>query len=148
MPKLDLSIDGTGQGVAQGREAWGGELPPTGSYEGILKIVSLGVIRQQSEQWAGKTKLQIGVELRNTPQGKYDGYLAWGTLNLIDPSIPFVNQFLMSLTDGSDEQYAAIEKAFYTTGATIDERKKHILKIGRWNINSPEGLLPIQISLS
>jgi hypothetical protein len=148
MAKLNLGIDGTNQGVAQAREAWSGDLPPTGSYDGILKILSIGEISQNSEKWAGHTKLSAGVELRNTPGGKYDGYIAWGTLNLIDPSIPFVNQFLLALTDGSDAQYKAIEKGFYSAKPDVDKTGKHILKIGRWNINSPEGQLPIKVSVS
>lgn len=148
MPKFELGIDGSGQGAAEGREAWAGELPPAGNYTGVLKVLSVGAISSESQNWAGRPKLAVGVELRNTPGGKYDGYVAWGQLSLIDPSIPFVNQFLLSLTDGSKAQQEAIEKAFYVTKAVTDERKKHIVKIGRWNVNSPEGQLPIKVSLS
>jgi hypothetical protein len=148
MPKFDLDINGVGAGAAEGREAWKGEAPPTGTYEGILKILSVDVISDQSADWAGRPKLRVGVELRNTPGGKYDGYLAWGNLNLIDPSIPFVNQFLLALTDGSERQQKAIETAFYVTKPDLDNRKKHIVDIGRWHIGSPEGQLPIKVSIS
>ena len=148
MPKFDLGINGLNQGAAEGRSGWSGELPPTGAYEGVLKVLSIDVISQESQSWAGRPKLRVGVELRNTPGGKYDGYLAWGNLNLIDPSIPYVNQFLLSLTDGSDEQFEKIKKAFYETKPTVDERKKHILKIGAWGVDSPNGELPIKVSLS
>lgn len=148
MPKFDLDINGVGAGAAEGRESWKGDLPPTGSYEGILKILSIDVISQESKDWAGYPKLRVGVELRNTSGGKYDGYIAWGNLNLIDPSIPFVNQFLLSLTDGSQKQQEAIEKAFYVTKPDTDARKKHITDIGRWKINSPEGQLPIKVAIS
>lgn len=149
MPKFDLSINGVTGDVAAPREAWGGELPPTGSYEGVLKILSVDVISQTGgSKYAGQPKLRVGVELRNTKDGKYDGYLAWGNLNLIDPGIPFVNQFLLALTDGSDAQFEKIKKAFYVAKPNTDERKKHILKIGAWNVNSPEGELPIKVSLT
>lgn len=148
MPKFDLGINGLSQGAAEGRSGYSGELPPTGAYEGVLKILSVDVISQESQSWAGRPKLRVGVELRNTPGGKYDGYLAWGNLNLIDPSIPYVNQFLLSMTDGSDEQFEKIKKAFYDTKPTVDERKKHILKIGAWAVDSPNGELPIKVSLS
>jgi hypothetical protein len=147
MAKFDIGINGINTEVAQGREAWGGELPPTGSYEGVLKILSTGVIGPEAKN-AGAGKLSVGVELRNTPGGKYDGYLAWGNLNLIESSLPYINQFLLALTDGSDAQFDAIKQAFYVTKPTTDERKKHIEKIGRWNVNSPEGSLPIKVSLS
>jgi hypothetical protein len=148
MPKFDLGINGSDQGAAEGREAWSGELPPTGSYEGVLKVLSVDVITGAESEYQGKPKLRVGVELRKTDSKKYDGYLAWGNLNLIDPSIPFVNQFLLALTDGSDEQFAKIKTAFYDTKPDLDERKKHITDIGRWHIGSPEGELPIRISLS
>lgn len=147
MAKFDIGINGMNTDVAQGREAWGGELPPTGSYEGVLKILSTGVIGSEAKN-AGAGKLSVGVELRNTPGGKYDGYLAWGNLNLIESSLPYINQFLLALTDGSDAQFSAIKQAFYVTKPTTDERKKHIEKIGKWNVNSPEGALPIKVSLS
>lgn len=147
MAKFDIGINGVNTDAAQGRQAWGGELPPTGSYEGVLKILSTGVIGPEAKN-AGAGKLSVGVELRNTPGGKYDGYLAWGNLNLIESSLPYINQFLLALTDGSDAQFDAIKQAFYVAKPTTDERKKHIEKIGRWNVNSPEGSLPIKVSLS
>ena len=147
MAKFDIGINGVNVDAAEGREAWSGELPPTGSYEGILKILSVGVIGETAKN-AGAPKLAVGVELRNTPDKKYDGYIAWGNLNLIESSLPFVNQFLLALTDGSDAQFDAIKKAFYVTGPTTDERKKHITKIGKWNVNSPEGQTPSKVSVT
>jgi len=147
MAKFDFGINGMNAEAAQGRATWSGELPPTGSYEGILKILSTGVIGESAKN-AGAPKLSVGVELRNTPGGKYDGYVAWGNLNLIESSLPYINQFLLALTDGSDEQYNAIKHAFYVTKPTVDERKKHVEKIGKWSVNSPEGSLPIKVSIS
>lgn len=147
MAKFDIGINGVNADVATGREQWGGELPPTGSYEGVLKILSTGVIGETAKN-AGAPKLSVGVELRNTPGGKYDGYLAWGNLNLIESSLPYINQFLLALTDGTDPQFEAIKKAFYVTKPITDERKKHIEKIGKWNVNSPNGELPIKVSIS
>lgn len=147
MAKFDIGINGVNADAAVGRNEWSGELPPTGSYEGILKILSTGVIGETAKN-AGAAKLSAGVELRNTPEGKYDGYIAWGNLNLIESALPYVNQFLLALTDGSDTEFEAIKKAFYVTNPTVDERKKHVLKIGRWSVNSPNGELPIKVSLS
>lgn len=147
MPKFDLGINGKDQGAAEGREAWSGELPPTGSYEGVLQVVSTDVITGEDSEYKGEAKLRIGVQLRNTPGKKFDGYLAWGNLNLIDPSIPFVNQFLIALTDGSDEQFTKIKAAFYDGGIRVDDREKHITDIGAWKINSPKGELPIKVAL-
>lgn len=142
----NLASAGMQAGVAEGYEAWSGEFPPTGTYEGVLKILSTGVIGPEAKN-AGAAKLFAGVELRNTSGGKYDGFLASSNLNMIESSLPYINQFLLALTDGSDAQFTAIKKAFYETGPTVDERKKHILKIGRLNVNSPNGETPIKVSV-
>lgn len=149
MPSLSLDINGVGQGAVEGRAGWSGELPPTGAYSGKLKIVSVGAISQAAKNPAnrGKPKLYIGVELVDTPEGKYDGFLAWGSLNLIDSGIPYINQFLHSLTDGSDKSIKAIEKAFYETGPVVGADQKHVVKIGSLLIESPNGSLPIKVAL-
>lgn len=149
MPKFSLDINGVGAGAAEGRAGWSGELPPTGSYQGKLKIVSVGAISQTAKNPTnrGKPKLNIGVELCNTPDGQYDGFVAWGSLNLIDSGVPYVNQFLHALTDGSDKSITAIEKAFYETGPIVDDRQQHILKIGGLKVESPNGELPIRVSV-
>lgn len=149
MPKFSLDINGVGQGAAEGRAGWSGELPPTGAYSGKLKVVSLGQISQAAKNPAnrGKPKFNVGVELTGTPDGKYDGFMAWGSLNLIDSGIPYVNQFLHSLTDGSDKSITAVEKAFYEAGPVVDDRQQHVLKIGSLSVNSPNGELPIRVSI-
>lgn len=149
MAKFNLGINISDAGVAEGREAWSGELPPTGSYTGKLKVVSIGEIGPEAVN-AGKPKLSIGVELKaakGSPSQKYDGFIAWGNLNLIESAAPYINQFLMALTDGSEESLAKIQHAFENNIVT-DERKKHVVKIGSLNVNSPEGELPIKVSLS
>lgn len=152
MAKFNLGINGQDQGAAEGREAWSGELPPTGSYEGVVKVMSIGEIGPEAQN-AGATKISVGVELRcsekGSPLSKYDGYIAWGNLNMIEASIPFVNQFLLALTDGSDEQFEKVKGWFYNPDTLIvDERKKHIVRIGQIKIDSPEGETPIKISLT
>ena len=149
MPKFSLDINGVGQGAAEGRAGWSGELPPTGAYSGKLKVVSLGQISQAAKNPAnrGKPKFNVGVELTGTPDGKYDGFMAWGSLNLIDSGIPYVNQFLHSLTDGSGKSITAVEKAFYEAGPVVDDRQQHVLKIGSLSVNSPNGELPIRVSI-
>lgn len=149
MPKFSLDINGVGAGAAEGRAGWSGELPPTGAYTGKLKIVSLGQISQAAKNPAnrGKPKFNVGVELTGTPDGKYDGFMAWGSLNLIESGVPYVNQFLHALTDGSEKSITAIEKAFYEAGPIVDDRQQHILKIGNLKIDSPNGELPIKVSI-
>lgn len=149
MPKFSLDINGVGASAAEGRAGWGGELPPTGAYNGKLKIVTVGEISQAAKNPAnrGKPKFNVGVELCNTPDGKYDGFVAWGSLNLIESGVPYVNQFLHALTDGSEKSITAMEKAFYESGPVVDDRRQHVLKIGTIKVDSPNGELPIRISI-
>lgn len=149
MPKFSLDINGVGAGAAEGRAGWSGELPPTGAYTGKLKVVSVGAISQAAKNPAnrGKPKFNVGVELCDTPEGKYDGFMAWGSLNLIDSGIPYINQFLHALTDGSEKSITAVEKAFYNDGPIVDDRQQHVQKIGTLNVNSPNGELPIKVSI-
>lgn len=147
MPKFSLDINGVSAGAAEGREAWAGEVPPTGTYKGILKVVQIKEISQDAKVEAnrGKPKLNIGVELTDCSDPKFNGYLTWNNLNLVDSSIPYINQFLLALTDGSDSQFEAIKKAFYA-GFVTDDRKQHVTAIGKWKINSPEGTIPVLVS--
>lgn len=149
MPKFSLDINGVGAGAAEGRAGWSGELPPTGAYSGKLKVVSVGAISQAAKNPAnrGKPKFNIGVELCDTPDGKYDGFVAWGSLNLIDSGVPYINQFLHALTDGSEKSMTAVEKSFYESGPIVDDRQQHVLKIGSLKVDSPNGELPIKVSI-
>lgn len=149
MPKFSLDINGVGKGAAEERQSWAGELPPTGSYDGILEILSMGRISDKAKkpENRGKPVMKIGVKLVNTPEKKYDGFIAWSRQNLLEGSEPYVNQFLHALTNGTQEEKTEIEKAFYGDELIISEGRKHIERIGRWIINSPKGKLPIKVSV-
>lgn len=140
MPKFNLSINGVNEEAAEGREQWSGPLPPKGSYPAVLKMVKVKKIKNKNDN-----RLQIMV-LLNTDD-EYNGCPVFGGVNLTDQGIPYVNQFLQALTDGSDAQFTKIKKAFYA-GFVVDEKKENVLKIGTWKINSPEGELPVRISLT
>ena len=142
MPKFNLDINGADQGAADGYASWGGELPPTGTYSGVLKIAQITETSARAKN-PGKPRIKLGVELTDAP---YAGYVAWGGVNLIDSGIPYVNQWLRALTDGSDKQFEEIKKAFYG-GFGVDDRKSHVTDIGRWKVNSPNGEIPIKVSL-
>jgi hypothetical protein len=139
MPKFNLGINGVGQEVAEARQDWDGPLPPKGVYPGILKIVRVKQIKGKTDN-----RLQILVTLNTGDE--YDKCPVWGGVNLTDQGIPYVNQFLAALTDGSDSEIDKIEKAFYA-GFVVDEKKTEVIRIGTKKINSPEGTLPILISL-
>lgn len=154
MPKFDLDINGVDVDAAEGFEVWSGPTPHNGVYDGKLKVAQIIVIdpdgRKKSKN-AGKNRVKIGVELAgNTGEdAKYNGFTAWGGVNLIDNTDAkrFINQWLLALTDGSDAEFLAIKKAFYEGGLRVDEKKEHITAIGRWKVASPNGELPIKVSL-
>ena len=148
MPKFNLDINGTDQGAAEGYPVWDGATPPNGVYDGKLKIAVIAAIGEKSKN-AGKPRVKIGVELAGNTGSKaaFNGFTAWGGVNLIESGIVFVNQWLKSLTDGSDDEFEAIKQAFYEGGLIVDQKKEHIEKIGRWRVNSPNGELPIRITI-
>jgi hypothetical protein len=150
MAKFSFGIDGTDQDAAEGFPQWEGEIPPVGSYGARLKMAKLGIIKPGSQN-AGKTLIQLLAEI--TDEGDYKGYPAFGNVNLIDAGLQFVNQWLRSLTDGSEEQFLAIKKAFYRdgkglrAGTDFDENTGHIKRIGKWIVNSPDGQIPVKVTL-
>lgn len=144
MPKMDFGINGMDQEAAAGRESWGGPIPPTGTYNGRLKICQVAETSIRAKN-PGKPMLKIGVEL--ITKDDFNGYVAFRNLVLIDSTVVFVNQFLRALTDGSDAEFEKIKKAFYQGGPIVDERQKNILRIGTWKINSPDGELPVKVAL-
>lgn len=144
MPKLNLGIKTSDVGAAEGYEAWPEDkLPETGSYSGKLKVCQLGKTSATAKN-PNKLMLKVGVELVDA--GPATGFVAFRNLVLIDSVAPYVNQFLRALTNGSDAEFDKIRKAF-DSGPVVDERQINILKIGQWKINSPEGELPIKVSI-
>ena len=150
MAKFNFGIDGSDQDAAEGFPTWDGPIPPVGSYGGKLKVVKLMQIKQGSQN-AGKTRVMLMAEI--TDPGPYKGYPTFGGVNVIDSGLQFVNQWLRSLTDGSEEQFRAIKQAFYRDGKGLrpgtdyDEDTAHVKRIGKWLINSPEGQIPVKVTL-
>jgi hypothetical protein len=145
MPKLNLNLNVAGQGVAEGYEAWPEDkLPDTGSYTGKLKVCQITKTGPNAAKYPNAPMLRVGVELTNA--GPATGFVAFRNLLLVDDSVPYVNQFLRSITDGSDAALAKIQKAF-ENNTVLDEREVNVLKIGTVKVNSPEGELPIKVSI-
>ena len=150
MAKFEFGIDGTNDDAAEGFPQWDGPIPPVGSYSGKLKLAKLGQIKPGSAN-AGKTRIMLMVEL--TDEGPYKGYPAFGGVNVIESGKQFVNQWLRSLTDGSEAQFTAIKKAFYRDGKGLrpntdfDPDSGHIQRIGKWLLNSPNGSIPVKVTL-
>lgn len=145
MPKMNLGLNVSSGGVAEGYEAWPEDkLPDTGSYTGKLKVLQLTKTGPDAKKYPNTNMLRVGVELTNA--GPATGFVAFRNILLVEDSVPYVNQFLRSITDGSDAALAKIQKAFETS-LVVDEREVNVLKIGTLKINSPEGDRPIKVSI-
>ena len=107
-----------------------GPPPVRGVYRGKVKQLALATIASGNN--AGGQRLHLVVEIT---EGKFQGAGLVTSLNLTQQGSPYVNQFLRSLTDGSDAQFQAIREAFWHTGYTVgDEDQKGrlpITKIGK-----------------
>lgn len=146
MPKINFGVaDAADIAAADGYPVYKGDLPPNGAYEGALRVVKVAKIGSGNEK--GKSRLQLVVILDDPNYPEYDGCPMFGGLNLTDQGVPYVNQFLESLTDGSDKAKAAIKTAFWKTGPIVDNAKEHIVKIGRTNVNSPKGELRVIVGV-
>lgn len=147
MPRLSFGIDAdeaAGAGIAEGFSDYSGDLPPAGSYKGVLKVLRAKKITGGENK--GKHRLQIGVEITDP---RYKGYFAWGGVNLIDSGLQFVNQFLNALGDGSDASLKKLQKALFGPGPVVDDTGNNVevKKIGTVTINSPKGERPMIVSL-
>lgn len=144
MPKMNFGIaDAADVEAAQGFAPYKGKLPPNGAYEGVLKVVKVGKIGSGIDK--GKHSLGPVVIIDDPDYPEYKGCPAFGNLNLTDQGVPYVNQFLESLTDGSDKAKADIKKAFWKTGPIVDDAKEHILRIGKTQVNSPKGEIRVLV---
>jgi hypothetical protein len=145
MPKLNFgNASAADVEAASGVKVYKGELPRNGAYVGTLKRLTVGKIGSGDDK--GKNKLSILVEIDDPDYPEYKGAPAWGNLNLTDQGATYVNQFLEALTDGSEAAKKAIRTAFWKTGPIADDTKEHILRIGKVNVNSPNGSIKVLIS--
>lgn len=104
-----------------------GPPPPDGLYKGKVKYLALGKIASGENK--GGQRISVVVEIS---EGKYKGAGIGTGLNLTKQGEPYVNQFLRSLTDGSEEQWRGIREAFWRTGYLVgDPDKKGRLPIER-----------------
>ena len=145
MPKFNIGVNTADTDPAEGMtfEPWSGPLPPKGSYTARLKVAKLVPITSA----ANKGAFRVFIVCELITNDEYNGAPVFGNVNLIESGKSFVNQWLKALTDGSDAQYDKILKAFNGGQVHVDEKKEHIKAIGNVKVNSPNGELPVKISL-
>lgn len=144
MPKFNLNINGVDVEAAEGREGWNGPLPPKGSYPAKLRLVQVKPIKGKTDN---RLSIMCVLNTKGDPEREqYDGCPVWGGVNLTEQGVPYINQFLQSISK-DEADYEKTKKAFYA-GFITDEKKSNVTKIGTKKINSPEGEMDIMISLS
>lgn len=134
MPKINFGVDGVGKEL----EGYSGKPPKPGIYTGKLK--RLEYTKTKGGQNPGTPMLKAMVVIDGPKSAKeFHGAAVWRNLVIMDSTVGFVNQFLNSLTDGSDTQIKKIQNAFWRENATVVNDEGHITKIGGFKIGSPEG---------
>ena len=156
MPRVKWDIDGKGVGPANaGGVGYSGPDLPKGSYVAKVKRMTLGRIKSQGANH-NKPRISVLLEVCGPESAKqYFGAPVWDGLNIIDSSVPFVNAFLHGLTNGSDSEKKAVESAFWPPNGPMTKKEAnkagdeviHITKIGKYNINSPQGEQLVQITV-
>jgi hypothetical protein len=158
------NINGKGKPAAQpgegGFSKYSGPDLPKGSWPARLKRMVVGKITSNTEN-KGKPRISVLLEVDGLEgdNAKYNGHPIWDGLNIIESSVPFVNAFLHGLTDGSEAAKRAVEAAFWDDdkGPVIKKIKvpkgpragqvdTHIVKIGKYAINSPKGQIMMQVT--
>ena len=113
-----------------GADWYDGPPPPPALYKGVVKKMLLTKVAAGEKK--GEQRIMVICEIS---EGKYKGAGVSKWLQLTKQGSPWVNQFLHSLTDGSEEQKKAIRHAFETVGYTVgdmDAKKRlPIVKIGK-----------------
>lgn len=108
-----------------GAEWYDGPPPKPALYKGVVKKMLLSKVGDEQ-------RIMVLCEISDGPY-KGAGVTKW--LQLTEQGSPWVNQFLRSLTDGSDEQFKAIRHAFkevgYQVGDMDAKNRLPIIKIGK-----------------
>lgn len=164
--KWDINGKGKGAATGEGNRYNGPDLPK-GSWPAKIKRMTIGAIGENKKPGAqrgdndGKPRISVLLEVTGLTgdKAKYNGHPIWDGLNIIESSVPFVNAFLHGLTDGSERAKRAVEAAFWDEdkgpitkrvkvekGPRAGKVDKHIIKIGKYEINSPKGETIVQVT--
>lgn len=139
--KIKFGIDGVGEEL----KGYDGKPPTPGTYMGMLK--RLEYTKTKGGEKPGTPMLKAMVEIIGPTSAKaFHGAGVWRNLVITDKTVGFINQFLNSLTDGSQGQIRKIQESFWNDGVTVAENG-HVLKIGPFKIASPDGTRPVIISV-
>jgi hypothetical protein len=155
MVKQKWDIDGKGA-PPTGNMGYEGPDLPKGSWPAKVKRMTVTKIKSQGENH-GKPRISVLLEVSGLTgeKAKFNGAPVWDGLNIIPSSLGFVNAFLHGLTDGSDAAKRQVESWFWDKDKGPDvkteenkagEKVVHIKRIGKYQVNSPDGSLVVQIT--
>lgn len=102
-----------------------GPPPPPATYRG--EVYRMGLSEVQSGDNKGTDKWIVSVKITD---GKYKGATVLTSFTMIKSNAWSFNQFLESMTDGSEKQRALIKKWYYSIGYKIEDEEKY-KKLGR-----------------
>lgn len=107
-----------------------GPAPKPGLYKGVVKKLLLSKVSEGEKK--GEQRIMVICDIT---EGKFKGAGVTKWLQLTKQGSPWVNQFLHSLTDGSEAQKNGIRKAFkeigYECGDPDSKKRLPIIKIGK-----------------
>ena len=115
MVRIKPAFDGTG--AKPEGSFYDGPPPPPSTYRGTVKRMALAKIGSGDNKGADRIALVVEIS-----EGKYKGAGILHSLNLTQQGKGWVNQFLDSLTDGSDVQKNALQKMFWQKGYDVEEK--------------------------
>jgi len=124
MVRMKPSFDGSNAAPPAGGGIYDGPPPTPGMYTGTVE--KMGLAKINSGQNKGEDRIALLIRIS---EGKFTGAGVFHSLNLIPQSAFFINQFLHAMTDGSQQQKAAILNMFYKKG--YDAEKDEDGKMGR-----------------
>lgn len=110
--RMKPKVDGLGAEI----EGFGYDGPPPvpGTYHGFVKKMGLAKIATGENKGADRIALVIEID-----EGKFKGAGIVHSLNMTDQGKGWVNNFLDSLTDGSERQRNGLQKLFWQKGYDV-----------------------------
>ena len=131
-----------------GANFYDGPPPKPGMYRGKVKQFHVAKITSETSENKGKDRIHLLVEIVSKADGsksEFAGAAVIHSLNETKQGAPFLNQFLLSLTDGSEEQSVAIRTAWWKKGKQVGDavtvfgkQMEPILQFGRWKPTEQE----------
>lgn len=145
--KVDFSnVNGGADAEAKaGGNFYDGPPPPYKvPLRGIVKRVTVGAIKSGPNKGAPRINMLCEVkEPKGSKNAKFNGFGVWHGLNITDQGAGYVNQWLNALAGDSEVAQRKLRRQFWGTGGVKVDDEDHLISIGTFKVNSPNGTSPI-----